>query len=728
VAHKQVLTTVPAARSALWFQELYAGWRSANFLHYSTHASDTVQILSAEALELRTAATGAQTMDGSMSARAIAVWVIVEEQQAAMPSGVGGRVLNAMAHWSTGASALARVMRLGVATKDAAATILKQATSEGAEHPGAVLPCWLLVVRWATAEGATHSAIQSLGEAPRTSNSVIDRVQRTLCNVLTSYDRVVPTAALAATVPVPLDAFATQSASVDAQFVVRLEATPVCVRSQSAATVGAAPLENTGVFVRVCEKKRGEAGISDPSAFHGVLLSFGSKLSQAATFANSADPSLTCPLGLEEEAMGLHLCAVQTEACALAENVSLFSHVGRAGEPIHPPGSHVYRECAAIRPVEPDLLAHWDLRPCDKSSTLPKNPIYHAAYQQHFARASHLYLSLSSSNPEALWPSQTLVSHSSDRALHLLSEQPSRAHSYTDCARTDRDDAQLQLLMHVDLSSRRTTVAEAYTYLLKSAIPAALRDTMLLTISKLGVRASLSDMFDLARASLKQQSQSVNANAFDEASRLKRLSDVCLSALATEDFNGAISAKRPRPEPLCVSNRERVRRMLGTLGLRRGAGAVVGEGMDDSAVDKATSLVQLALKHVMEPNLTMPLDAHAIATKAFAPCLATSETITGEAWLNIAEAAVARVVVVAVVHNLIRGINVFLITDTCRAGATTIQKIAIDPLLNESSFDDIIATPREKACVLILQHVVGDDRKCKLTATVPIVAATQASA
>ena len=54
---KGTSSSVPATRSALWFKELHAGYRSAQFVHYSTDVVDVGPLLAAEALELKTAAT-----------------------------------------------------------------------------------------------------------------------------------------------------------------------------------------------------------------------------------------------------------------------------------------------------------------------------------------------------------------------------------------------------------------------------------------------------------------------------------------------------------------------------------------------------------------------------------------------------------------------------------------------------------------------------------------------
>ena len=282
-AQSRVLVTTsegPAVRSALWFQELHAGWRSANFLHYSTHVADSTQILAAETLELKSAASGAEGADGSLAPRSTAMWVLVDDQHAAQVGGAGIRVLDAMAQWAvkggaTFAGGLAtpvRAMRMSVATGPAALTVLDAVGREGAATATAAAAPWTLVVRWADRAGVMHAALQPLFHAPVTADAALERLQRSLCVLLAQYCiHAPPPMVHALPVPVPLDAFAIHSAWVDQSFASCLEAKPVCVRSHAATTKESAPLENTGVFVRVCEKKRGDDGVSHSSAFHGLI-------------------------------------------------------------------------------------------------------------------------------------------------------------------------------------------------------------------------------------------------------------------------------------------------------------------------------------------------------------------------------------------------------------------------------------------------------------------------
>ena len=81
---------------------------------------------------------------------------------------------------------------------------------------------------------------------------------------------------------------------------------------------------------------------------------------------------------------------------------------------------------------------------------------------------------------------------------------------------------------------------------------------------------------------------------------------------------------------------------------------------------------------------------------------------------------IACVATVVLLANQLDG-TVFLITSVAKSGALTIQRLGTNPSSRRAaSFDELIAAPKECTSVLLLQHLDGDERKCKLTATVPI--------
>lgn len=738
--HKSTVTEAPAPRSALWFQELHAAYRSANFVHYSSTVTDAITIISAESMELlhaatRTEPTDAPGGDHSLPPRALGLWVLAHEEVAGASTSAH-LLLDAAAHWARSRSdpkqlPLSTRMRISVATGTLKDELLQRATSQEGLDRSAVdvgvkkrlsesKAAWAVMLRWADNTGALHSAIYSWRSTPPSATLCLDQMQRAVCSLLGQYGLHLCTAAtLGVPGPVPPNEWTRQSAAVDAEFVSRLSTKPSVTLSAAAGAEGAAPLEFTGVFVRVCQRRLGDDGVTHPSAFHGVLLSFGSAKREAAAFANQADPALACPLGLDEESMGLHLCAVQAQEQPLLRTVSLYSHVGRAGEPIHAPLSHVFCESAAIRPVDQALLGTWDVRPCDKSSLAPSTVSLQEPFKQHFARASELYLSLSSSSsPET----PNLRSGSSGEELDAMIDRLPCA-PITNDPHAERDELVIRLAFHVDMRSRRTTIGDAYGYLFDSGAPKSICDTMLNAMGQIGVRASLDDMFKLTARAVKATGQ-LSTDVVRENERLKRLADVCLEAIASENGEPRVHSLA-RPDPQALGAAEHVRRMLGSIGLKRGKEAALVPCMNDASVTVAANAIYDALSYYA-PGSPLAAEAQNLVCDAFKEChlpVPEDDPDRLRRWMQITDRAAARAAAIVVLRNGLRNTPVFLITSCSGTGTVTVQQAAVEPLLVPSSFDAIVAAPR--ACVLLLQHPNRHGLKCKLTATVPVNAVSK---
>ena len=725
-------TCTPATRSALWFKEIYAGFCSAHFLQFSTGAADIAPLLAAEALELTTRGIAPSPVgkDHSLAPRGLGLWVLVGDREAANAA-VGSRFLDALAHWACSQPdpnrpALVSCMRMSIATGAMRDAVLVAAAAGGASevHKAAAAP-WTVVLRWSDPGGLVHSCLQAHAATPVSANAALDAMQRSVCSLMGQYALMGSHTVAAALSPPPFtahNAFVKAARDVDRKFESRLETPPSVTLSAAAMVPGAAPLEFTGIFVRVCEKKRGDEGITHTSAFHGVLLSFGSAKEAAARFANAADPALAVPLGVDEESMGLHLCAVQAQETALHADVSLFSHVGRAGEPIHPPYSHVLCQSAAIRPVDQALLTTWDVRPCDKSSLAPTAQALQEPWKLHFARASALYLSLGNGALPPTLPAQVSTRNSTQKrsgpsgeALDMLPRAP----VVTD-PQEERDEQMLRLSFHVDMRSRRTTIGDAYGYLFNCGAPKSLTTTMLSAIGKIGVRASLDDMFKLTGIAL-ETSGTLTSDLVADNQRLKRLAAEALGALAT----WSVPAKRhatPSRDLLPVGAVEHVRRMLTSIGLKRGLEAALVPKMSDTSWGVVVDVILSAINHHKRPGTPPTSETTHLLVEAFADCRqpqhatdSGSERLTE--WTRTVDSAVARAIAVAAMSNGLGDTPVFLMTTCTGAGSVAVQRVATDPLLSPSTFNAMIESPR--SCVLLLQHLDAEALTCKLTATVP---------
>ena len=168
----QVVSTQPARGAAMWFLELYEGYRSAQFLQVSHAPTDAARMLHAETAELRAwraaSDNSAPGPDGSLPPRPLGIWVAVNSCLA--PSPAGERLLDAMAHWAhtqcasrMGPVLLAQLLRISVVTGTCARLFFERAATEGA---GAVMdgpPFVQVGVRWVNPQGQmqTHAQTQT---------------------------------------------------------------------------------------------------------------------------------------------------------------------------------------------------------------------------------------------------------------------------------------------------------------------------------------------------------------------------------------------------------------------------------------------------------------------------------------------------------------------------------------------------------------------------------------
>ena len=78
------------------------------------------------------------------------------------------------------------------------------------------------------------------------------------------------------------------------------------------------------------------------------------------------------------------------------------------------------------------------------------------------------------------------------------------------------------------------------------------------------------------------------------------------------------------------------------------------------------------------------------------------------------------VAAVTALRNCMCSASVFLLTAMPDQSTVTVQRLSTGNTLRAASFDEMVAVHKEHMCVLLLQHLDGDKRRCKLSATVPI--------
>ena len=427
-------------------------------------------------------------------------------------------------------------------------------------------------------------------------------------------------------------------------------------------------------------------------SFHGMLLAFGSSKKRAIEFAQNLEGGcLRVPLGNTETALGLHVCAVQAEAAHLGRGVSLFGTEGRAGEPIHAPGSWLWRESAAIRPVDGALLTTFDLIPCPRESMVPGNPALVQAARDHWKRCAALFSNLDERNQikQSGFPScGSFCSNASDVETLGAAEEVSEAAG---------DDSYAMAALHVNLPSRRTTLGAAYAYLADYNCPAPVKATMIAAIGELGIRASLSEMFELSAHSIKAAS-GVTAATLKENENLKRTVEMAVEVLVNmpnKEFRRAASTSIP--------SNETVRRLLGTLGLKRGDVQQFKHGDSGIKMNKILLLLVAVLGR-RACDTMLPDMAHETLVEAVK---------TTDNWKQSVERAVAMAMGIVVCANALQDMRIFLISSTVGENAVRIERVTCAPVLTASSFDELVQA--QTPIVLLVQHT--SDAKVRLTTT-----------
>jgi hypothetical protein len=581
----RVLTSikVPHRDAAMWFKQIHAGYISAQFLGVVRGPSEFLHLYMADSQELVAAAKwnpGAEHgFDGTVRPRRMSVWVQVVGDVAA--AAAGAAVLDAVAHWSQlvtpKGEKIATKARFNVVGGADALEFAKRSRlhsvrcTEGVHHWS-----WRVSIRWADSRMGERCEMAEFTEVPKSTDEALALLQQSVVRLAGAHDAPIHTALM-----MPVDT--------------RVPHNCYSGHPQSA------PLEDTGVVVRLSERRMGEAGITHETAFHGVLLSFGQTREEARSYAlnaaETAERDLGAPLGMQEALMALHVCAVHAEKRQIGQLVTLYGPVGKCGEPFHERGgAWVWVESAAIRPIEVALLKDWCVYPCSKESLMPGNDAFHEAYRTHFARAAELYTNIDKYKLSKTDSSISLATTVTAPSLDALPPRPASPPTATEMA-TQRH---ILSALRVGLDSRRTTIGEACAYLMEYDPTSQIVKMMMTAGGKLGVRASLSNMVALATQSI--QVASAGLQVVEENTRLKRLLDVAFEARATELEEERIAVKQARTV-INVQSNDRVRRMIKTLNLKAGTHATIHQ----SASTDVTATLELLREWLGEA--TVPIAA-----------------------------------------------------------------------------------------------------------------------
>ena len=695
---------VPCETAALWFKELHAGFLVAHAVAYATNAVDMLRLYTSEKAELVAAAApqpATPSVDNSLPSRRLAIWVHMATSD--RESAFADRVLDATAHFAKHVQRTTRVsIGAGVDTRDFLAKVAGELSVSRATAVAETCAPLRVSIRWFDARAKQMRVeMDAIAKAPATADEALLFVQQTALRLCASHNAPVdPNLVAHIGSSVPTFAFERELHRLSLQFdSFRMGAPSKTLDAVAAADEGTCPLENTGVVVRLCDRRQGAAAVTMPSAFHGALLCIGSQRAKALAFVDSCagEEGLRVPIGIDEEAMSLHVCAVQAEALALNQHISLYGPLGRAGEPIHAPGSWVWMESAAIRPVDARLLTTFVARPCTPDSILPRNPALHDAFRRSFQKASNLYTSL---GEQSVVPtlgkrgrSSSMSSSTDETAPYCDDEGQGRQTGAVDAedAPSSAESAFLCAL-RVDLRSRRTTIGEAYGFLRDAGSVDAITTMILHAAGQLGVQASLLQMLAFWEKCVCERS---GVAICPERADLERLANVCMTALAAEDGVGAVRDRAAALPPQLVASPERVRRMLQVLGLTRGNHAtLLRHAHSAEACFRACDAVAVGFRtgNNVVPAIVDVLD------RGLATAVADE---SDERWASRVVDKVSHVAKLLATSSLCSSVlDRFLVSFDNESSTLCIKRVGKDCSWNASSFDEMCAS-RDPAVAVV---------------------------
>ena len=705
-------STMPRKDSAPWFKEMYAGFISAQFIQYCVDMQQFLYMAEAENRELRAAHKKQPGVDDSLDPRTLGVWVVMPSHSALSP--LGALTLDAMAHWArhnANGITVSHAIRLSVATGSTHQAFDKRCFSETTKPPIPEAIFELRVyVRWCDDRGNLHTEHANIVSVPLLSDVIVSRVQQEVVLLCARYNIAFPKQLVhPVTLPVPSNAYYKEHIAANDAFRAWTEADPHLSLDAAASHAMAAPLESTGVVLRAVVKRTESTA---HTTFHGMLLSFGRSKELACAFAHEhKQTGLVPPTGAQEESMGLHICATHVDRKFLGKRVSLFGCVGIAGEAINSPQSWVWCQNPAIRPIDASLLQFCDVYPCSKSSMMPDNTALHDAYRQHWGNTSKLYLRCGTTVRCPRPPTMNRSFASSGDELDRMTSAMPLAHVVSDVT-VEADESYLCAALQINLArgSKRTSLGEAYLHLVESNAPASVTDFCLQAMGTLGLRASLSDMFEFGKKSaVLHTGQDVQTG---EVERLRRVTACTLAMLDSNMADDLKHAhKKPRVAPT-ITNSEHVRRMLSTLGLKRGEYTTIKKAVPATG----NKLVEVICSSLRAAAAGRRVDG--ICQLQIGGHFKDLTEFGNEGWKTEVEKIISRSIANIVMGNALLGIRVFILSTDANASHVRIDRLAVQPSVVESSFDEVLAT--ETPSIIMVQH--SEEGKTRVQAVVPAVA------
>lgn len=770
----KLITQCPASNSATWYKELYDAYCSAQFIHSINKPTDVLRLINSENMELSDAALKRSPADDSLPARQLSIWMFVgitahADQHAEFTT----RALDALAHWSQlcagdNRDRVANYIRLSVGESRCAAEFCLQLKME----PITLLANQALIcVRWATVSAASPTVFTATSKFNIPSNAdatlaLIQQLSVKLCGV---YDIPFPSVLVKPIrTRVPPGAYAHRCCDVNAEFA-EIGQRPSCAAlTQRAMESKGTPLERTGIFVRLCERRLGKEGVTAPTAFHGTLVGFANNIASIHKFVNGnigRVDGLPAPLGVEQESLGLHVCAINVVETFLGNSVTLYGPSGCVGKPIRPwhsppHGAWMWARCIAILPLDDQLLRTFCVLPCTPQSSLPAEPSLRPTHYEQMCDVGKFFLTTQDKNNSSFTTEATkLYKHVCWDAdeTHIVpcsNLQPS-ANDHHDHKSLPAFDVLLTSLQ-IDIRSARTTAGDVLILLnSNSNTPKAVLDTFISAVGELGVQASALDVFELCAQRIKQHqrgSDSISCNNYYNARTQHELYKrmlhfmLTMSSGATTNNDGTSSKrlledgtgndgeahnlqKRQRPSQ-CVISKEWIRRLLMATGISPGKHVSLStRKCSKNDYQELVGIIWNTIRSTVEYKNNNTCDAISGTSIAENSAYEMLQTLCANGkhqnnaqWEQAVATTIARIVGLIIMCHFQKTIpSVFLLFSTTDGALLPhahslvwLRRVAMEPPLIEASVVELGTAQRP--CVLMVQY--GKSNHVSITGTV----------
>jgi hypothetical protein len=398
-----------------------------------------------------------------------------------------------------------------------------------------------LCVRWATKDGMRSEFCDlrssvSLDEALETIKNFVISVKVSFNapvndNICISHDSVTP------------DAWLDSMHTSTNEFAQLMEGVPHVEKCELLKTKQhTIDVGDTGIYVRISERARGEAGKFDPNTcFHGFLL--GSTLHLDKIKAHCTAYKELPPIDEDTVHFCLHTAAVQTQIMPLGTLVTTYAFVGASREPFSTTGNWMYRLDPAIVPLQ-NVLENFIVTPCPRVSTIPSDSRLLKPHNHYMNRAYDLYSSTFASS--CLNEDSPTAQLGGGLEESVYSEKLSEMYART--------------AFGVDISSRRVLVGDAYNLLASQNAPPQLTSFLLQSTLRFGVNASLSDSLESAATSL----MAFTSKAAQDMHRrdAKRALDIV-------DGGILVRSTRPRGTPTASVGKKQISSLMNVAGISK---------------------------------------------------------------------------------------------------------------------------------------------------------------